>query len=160
MRGSWTFVALFLAAPDDELGRVWCQIRLMLRNILGIVVGLILGSVVNMAFVTVSASVVAPPPGADMTTVEGLTAAMPQLQAKHFVFPFLAHALGTLVAALVAVLIAGSHKVLIALGIGVLFLCGGIAASMMIPAPAWFIALDLVGAYLPMAWIGAKMGKA
>ena len=34
----------------------------MLRNILGIVVGLVLGSVVNMAFVTVSASVIAPPP--------------------------------------------------------------------------------------------------
>jgi hypothetical protein len=132
----------------------------MLRNILGIVVGLVLGSVVNMAFVTVSASVVAPPPGADMTTVEGLTAAMPRLQAKHFLFPFLAHALGTLVASLVAVLIAVSHRMKIALGIGGLFLVGGIAASMMIPAPAWFIALDLVVAYIPMAWIGGKLGKA
>ena len=132
----------------------------MLRNILGIVVGLVLGSVVNMAFVTVSASVIAPPPGADMTTVEGLTAAMPRLHAKHFVFPFLAHALGTLVASLMAVLIAVSHKMKIALGIGGLFLVGGIAASMMIPAPAWFIALDLVVAYIPMAWLGGKLGKA
>ena len=132
----------------------------MLRNILGIVIGLVLGSMVNMAFVTVSASVIAPPPGADMTTVEGLTAAMPRLEAKHFVFPFLAHALGTLVAALVAVLIAVSHKMKIAFGIGGLFLVGGIAASMMIPAPAWFIALDLVVAYIPMAWIGGKLGKA
>ena len=95
-----------------------------------------------------------------MTTVEGLTAAMPRLEAKHFVFPFLAHALGTLVAALVAVLIAVSHKMKIAFGIGGLFLVGGIAASMMIPAPAWFIALDLVVAYIPMAWIGGKLGKA
>ena len=132
----------------------------MLRSILGIVIGLVLGSMVNMAFVTVSASVIAPPPGADMTTVEGLTAAMPRLEAKHFVFPFLAHALGTLVAALVAVLIAVSHKMKIAFGIGGLFLVGGIAASMMIPAPAWFIALDLVVAYIPMAWIGGKLGKA
>jgi hypothetical protein len=31
---------------------------------------------------------------------------------------------------------------------------------MMIPAPAWFIALDLIAAYLPMAWLGAKLGKA
>jgi hypothetical protein len=132
----------------------------VLRNILGIVVGLVLGSVVNMAFVTISASVIAPPPGADMTTVEGLTAAMPRLEPKHFVFPFLAHALGTLVASLVAVSIAVSHRMKIALGIGGLFLVGGIAASMMIPAPAWFIALDLVAAYLPMAWIGGKAGKA
>ena len=132
----------------------------MLRNILGIIVGFILGNVVNLAFVTVSTSVIAPPPGADMTTVEGLKAAMPRLEAKHFVFPFLAHALGTLVASLVAVMIAVSHKMTIALGIGGLFLIGGIAASMMIPAPAWFIALDLIVAYIPMALLGAKLGKA
>lgn len=126
----------------------------------GIVAGLVLGSVVNMAFVTISSSVIAPPAGADMTTVEGLTAAMPRLEAKHFVFPFLAHALGTLVAALVAVSIVAQHNMRIAFGIGGLFLAGGVAASMMIPAPAWFIALDLVGAYLPMAWLGAKLGRA
>lgn len=132
----------------------------MLRNMFGIVVGLIAGSVVNMAFVTISSSVIAPPPGADMTTVEGLTAAMPLLEPKHFLFPFLAHALGTLVASLVAVSLVASHKMRVAFGIGGLFLAGGVAASMMIPAPAWFIALDLLGAYLPMAWLGAKLGRA
>lgn len=130
-----------------------------MKNILAIVAGFILGSVVNMALVTVSSAVIAPPAGADMTTVEGLQAAMPLLEAKHFVFPFLAHALGTLVASLVAATIAVSHKMMIALGFGVLFLCGGIAASMMIPAPAWFIALDLIVAYIPMAWIGGKLGR-
>lgn len=132
----------------------------MLRTFFGIVVGLGLGSLVNMAFVTISSSVIAPPPGADMTTVEGLTAAMPLLGPKHFLFPFLAHALGTLVAALVAVSLVTSHKMQVAFGIGGLFLAGGVAASMMIPAPAWFIALDLIGAYLPMAWLGAKLGRA
>jgi len=131
----------------------------VLRNILGIVAGFILGSVVNMGLVTVSSSVIAPPAGADMTTVEGLQAAMPRLEAKHFVFPFLAHALGTLVASLAAATIAASHKMMIALGFGGLFLVGGIAASMMIPAPAWFIALDLIVAYIPMAWIGGKLGR-
>lgn len=41
---------------------------------------------------------------------------------------------------------------------GVLYLCGGIAASLMIPAPAWFIALDLLLAYLPMAWLAVWLG--
>jgi hypothetical protein len=40
----------------------------------------------------------------------------------------------------------------------VVFLCGGVAASFMIPAPAWFITLDLLAAYLPMAWLGVRMG--
>jgi hypothetical protein len=42
--------------------------------------------------------------------------------------------------------------------IGAVFLCGGVAASFMIPAPAWFIALDLLVAYLPMAWLSIQIG--
>ena len=46
----------------------------------------------------------------------------------------------------------------VALVIGAVFLAGGIAASRMIPAPAWFVTLDLLGAYVPMAWLGARLG--
>ena len=132
----------------------------MLRNILGVVAGLIVGGIVNMGLIMVSSAVIPPPAGADLTTVEGLQAAMPLLEPKHFVFPFLAHALGTLAAALVACLIAVSHKMTIAIIIGALFLLGGIAASVMIPAPTWFKILDLVVAYIPMAWLGGKLGGA
>ncbi len=132
----------------------------MLRNILGVIAGLIIGSMVNMGLIMVSSSVIPPPAGVDMTTVEGITAAMPLLEPKHFVFPFLAHALGTLVASLIACLIAVSHKMTIALVLGILFLCGGIAAAYMISAPIWFEALDLIVAYIPMALLGAKLGGA
>jgi len=132
----------------------------MLRNIIGTIVGLVVGGIVNMGLIMISSAVIAPPAGADITTIEGLRAAMPLLEPKHFVFPFLAHALGTFTAALIACLIAVSHKTTIALLIGVLFLIGGIAASMMIPAPTWFKALDLIVAYIPMAWLGGKLGGA
>lgn len=29
----------------------------------------------------------------------------------------------------------------------------------LIPAPTWFIALDIIGAYIPMACIGGKLGN-
>ena len=132
----------------------------MLRNILGAIAGLIIGGIVNMGLIMISSSVIPPPAGVDMTTVEGLTAAMPMLEPKHFVFPFLAHALGTFFAALVATMIAVSHKMTIGIVIGVLFLIGGIAASMMIPAPTWFKVLDLIVAYIPMALLGARLGGA
>ncbi len=132
----------------------------MLRNVLGVIVGLIVGGIVNMGLIMIGPSIIPPPAGVDMTTAEGLQAGMLLLEPKHFVFPFLAHALGTLVAALVACLIAASHKMTIAMIIGVLFLCGGIAAAMTIPAPVWFIALDLIVAYIPMAWLGGKLGGA
>jgi len=132
----------------------------MVRNILAIVAGLVIGSIVNGFLVTVGPVVIPPPAGTDLTTVEGITAAMPLMKPINFLVPFAAHALGTLVGAMVAALIAVGSRMKFALAIGVLFLIGGIIASWMIPAPTWFVALDLIFAYIPMAWIGAKLGKA
>jgi len=72
--------------------------------------------------------------------------------------PFLAHAVGTLAGALAAYLIAANYKAQMAYVIGAVFLCGGVAASFLIPAPTWFIVLDLLAAYLPMAWLGVQIG--
>jgi hypothetical protein len=132
----------------------------MIRNILAVIAGVVAGGLLNSALIMLSSSVIPPPAGVDVTTAEGLQAGMHLLEAKHFIFPFLAHALGTLVGALVAALIAASHKMKFALGIGVFFLLGGIVASFMIPAPLWFKALDIVAAYLPMAWIGGRLAGA
>ena len=96
-----------------------------------------------------------PPDGVDMTTVEGMSAGMHLLGPEHFAVTFLAHALGTLVAYFVA----ASQKILAVYFIGVLYLIGGLVASTMIPAPLWFILLDLIVAYLPMAWLALKLGS-
>ena len=130
----------------------------ILRNVLGVVIGLVVGGAVNMSLVMAGPSVIPPPPGVDMATAEGLAKGMPLLEAKHFVFPFLAHALGTLAGALVAFLVAGSRHAALAFVVGVVFLAGGIAAAVMIPAPTGFIALDLVAAYIPMAWLATVIG--
>lgn len=129
-----------------------------LRNALAVVAGVVVGTIVNSALVALGPSLVPPPAGADMTTAEGLRNAIPLLEPRHFAVPFLAHALGTLAGALAAWLIAASHRERIAYAIGAVFLAGGVAASFMIPAPAWFIALDLVAAYLPMAWLAIRIG--
>ena len=71
--------------------------------------------------------------------------------------PFLAHAVGTFVGALAGSVLAASHRSIVAYAIGTVFLGGGIAASFMIPAPTWFIVLDLAAAYLPMAWLGLTL---
>ena len=129
----------------------------IVRNILAVIAGLILGGIVNMAIIAISGSIIPPPAGADMTTMEGIKAAMPLLEPRHFLMPFLAHALGTFVSALVAALIAASHQMKLAIGIGVFSLLGGITAVMMIPAPLWFNVLDLVAAYIPMGYLGGKL---
>jgi hypothetical protein len=128
-----------------------------LRNILAIVTGLVIGSIVNMGLINASGHVIPLPTGADVTTTEGLKASMHLFEPKHFLFPFLAHALGTLVGAATAAFIAASRQFELAMTIGVFFLVGGISMVMMVPAPAWFDALDLCVAYIPMAWIGWKL---
>ena len=129
----------------------------MVRNILSVIVGIVAGGLVNMGIVTLGPTLVPLPPGADMSTMEGVAAAMPLMEAKHFLVPFLAHALGSFVGALVAALLAASHKMSIALGIGAFTMLGGIIAALMIPAPLWFEAVDIIFAYIPTAWIAGKL---
>lgn len=131
----------------------------LLRNLLAVVAGVIIGGAVNMVLITLSPMLIPPPAGVDVTNSESLAAAMALFEPRHFVMPFLAHAAGTFVGALAAYLIAATCKVPFAYAIGVLYLCGGVAASFMLPAPAWFIALDLLAAYLPMAWLAIRAGK-
>lgn len=127
------------------------------KNILAVIAGLVIGSAVNMAIIMVSGSIIPPPEGADVTTMEGLKASMHLFEPKHYIFPFLAHSLGTLVGAFVAALIASSHKARFALVIGAFFLAGGIANVFMLPAPMWYNVVDLAGAYIPMAWLAIKI---
>ena len=114
------------------------------KNVLVVIAGIIIGSIVNMGIIMISGSI----------TMEGLKSTMHLFEPKHFLFPFLAHALGTLVGAFVAAKIAATRKQLIALLIGVFFLIGGSISISMLDGPMWFNALDLLMAYIPMAYLG------
>jgi len=130
----------------------------IIRNILAVVAGWLGGSIVNMGLVMIGHSVF-PIEGIDTNDMEALAEVMPTLGTEYFIFPFLAHALGTLVGAAIASLIAASHKITFALVVGALFLIGGIMVSFVIPAPTWFVVTDLVVAYIPMAWLGGKLAR-
>lgn len=126
----------------------------ILRNILAVIAGFIVGSIVNGLLISISSSVIPPPEGADTSTMEGLQAAIPLFEPKHFLFPFLAHALGTLVGAFVAAKISSNYGLQLAMLVGTIFFIGGLYMVFIVPAPLWFDILDLVVAYLPMAYIG------
>lgn len=130
----------------------------IVRNILAVVAGVIVGGVVNMGIIQIGPFVIPHPEGVNTSTMESLAASMHLFQTKHFVTPFLAHALGSLVGALVGAYIAVSHKMKFALGLGCWFLLGGIMAVYMLPAPMWYNVVDLMLAYIPMAYIGGKLG--
>ena len=129
----------------------------ILKNILAIVLGLLIGGTVNTGIIMVSGYIIPPPDGANLTTMEGLQAAMPLMKPKHFLMPFLAHAFGTLVGAFIAAKIATNNKMTFAIVIGCCFLVGGIMNIFMLPSPVWFTIVDLGFAYIPMAYLAGKI---
>ena len=130
-----------------------------LRNILAVLIGLTIGSLINGAIISISSAVIAPPSGVDIKTYEGLKSGLHLLEPKHFIFPFLAHAMGTFMGAISATIIAATNKLKFAMFIGILFLMAGIANVMMLPAPIWFNISDLILAYIPTAFFAFKLAN-
>ena len=131
----------------------------ILKNILAVIAGWIGGSMVNGGLVEVG-YLVYPLEGVDVTDFAALGEALSTASAEHFIFPYIAHALGALVGGLIAYFIANEkHKMTMALVVGGVFLLGGIAVNVLIPAPTWFKALDILTAYIPMAWLGGKIAS-
>lgn len=128
-----------------------------IRNILAVLAGLVIGSLVNTGLVNIGPYLIPLPPGADVSTMEGLRESMNLFSPLNFIAPFAAHALGTLSGAFVAAKLAASHPARLAMGIGAIFLLGGIAAVYMLGGPMWFIFADLLFAYLPMGYLGAVL---
>ena len=60
----------------------------IVKNILAVIAGLLVGSIVNMGIVMISGSIIAPPEGGDITTMEGLKATMHLFEPKHLFFRF------------------------------------------------------------------------
>lgn len=133
----------------------------ILRNILALVLGWLGGSAVNMGLVELGNKLI-PIDGIDYSLgqeelLAALAPLMSSLEPKYFLFPFLGHALGTLVGAFIAAKIAASAHMKIALGIGLFFFLGGVAINYMLPGPMWFSIVDILLAYFPMAWLGGKL---
>lgn len=127
------------------------------KNISAVVLGWIGGSCINIALIRTGHSLF-PILDVDPNDMDALAEVMPTLEVEYFIFPFLAHALGTFVGAIIASMTAAKNKMKFALTIGGLFLLGGIIVNYMLPGPTWFAVADIVLAYIPMAWLGGKIG--
>ncbi len=133
--------------------------NVIVKNVLAVIAGLIVGGLVNMGLVNIGPMVVPLPEGADLSNMENLQESMKLFTPVNYLFPFLAHALGTLSGAYVAAKLAASHQMKFAIAIGILFLLGGAAMVNMLGGPMWFNLADLLLAYIPMAYLGAVLAR-
>ena len=67
-----------------------------IKSILAIIFGWLAGSIINMGLIQTGHSVF-PIEGVDINDMEALASVMPTLGYEYFIFPFFAHAFGTLV---------------------------------------------------------------
>lgn len=126
----------------------------IVRNLLATIAGIVVGSLVNIGLINIGPSVIPVPEGADVSTMDGLRDSIDLFTPANFLFPFLAHALGTSSGAFIAAKLAISHQMKFAVVISVFFLAGGITAASMLGGPAWFTVSDLLFAYVPMGLLG------
>ena len=131
----------------------------ILKNILAVLAGLVVGNVVNGGIVFASLLMHPELQGIDMNDTEAFAEVMKGFGLSDYIIPFLAHALGTLAGAFIAAKIAATRKMTMALIIGVFFLIGGILNIMQLPYPTSMIVVDLALAYFPMAWLGGTLGS-
>lgn len=129
----------------------------ILRNILAVLAGLVLGSIANMALIQLGLHLFPFPEGFDMSNPESMSTHKHLIEPNQLLFPWLAHALGTLVGAAIAARLAAQHHLVMGMVVGLFFLAGGIYMAVAVPAPLWFIVADLALAYQPMAYLGAKL---
>jgi hypothetical protein len=131
-----------------------------MKSILLSILGLIIGAISNGLIVQLGTQLISAPAGQDLTTEKGLAAAMAHMLPIHFLFPFLAHALGTFIGAFFVSKMKVERSLIHAMAIGFAFLAGGVMMVLSLPVtPIWFTLLDLIFAYLPIAYLGYRLGN-
>jgi hypothetical protein len=128
----------------------------ILVNSLALIIGVIIGMFINMLIIEYGVILIPNPIGYDNTSMEAMKSTIHLLEPKHYIIPWLAHAMGTLVGALITFNLAKSNNFVLALVVCIVFLIGGSMMVLSLPSPIWFTILDLGLAYLPMAWIVKK----
>lgn len=128
-----------------------------LKSGLAVLAGIFVGGIVNFGIIMLSSFIIPPPDGVDVSNIESIKANIHLYKPIHFLFPFLAHTLGTLSGAVLAIKISKQTK--IAYMVALVFLYGGISMVTQVPGPMWFTVLDLGIAYIPMAWLATKMSS-
>lgn len=131
----------------------------ILKNIIVVILSMFAGGTLNSLIVKFGPKIFPLPEGVDPSNLESIAANIHRYDTGNFMTVFFAHALGTFVASFLIARFAASQHRRLALIPGFFFLIGGIMMTRMLDAPTWFDALDLLVAYLPMAFLGYLLGR-
>ena len=123
-----------------------------LKNIAIVFLGIIVGMIVNIGLIILGGLIF--PPSENFEPMNAMN-----WDFKYFIFPFLAHSIGTLSGALIVSKLSNKSSIILPLIVGLYFLMGGIYMITILPAPMWFVLLDVILGYIPMALLGWKLAN-
>tara|TARA_B100000401_G_C52298616_1_gene481570 strand:- start:87 stop:470 length:384 start_codon:yes stop_codon:yes gene_type:complete len=124
----------------------------VLKNIAIVILGIIIGMIINIGLIILGGIIF--PPSESFEPMNAIN-----WDYKYFIFPFLAHSIGTLSGAFIVSKLSKRFSIILPLIVGFYFLSGGIYMITILPAPTWFILLDVILGYIPMALLGWKISK-
>ncbi len=131
------------------------MLKVVLRNTLAVLVGLIVGGLVNWAFLLLNNMVFPLPEGTDMNDPAQMKEVIASMPGAAWIGVFAAHLGQAFVGGWVAAKLGVSRPVLLAMIVGVLSLAGGILNAIMLETPSWtWIEMPL---YLLVAWYAGRL---
>ena len=126
--------------------------RQILKNIGIVILSIIIGMIINIGLIIIGGIIF--PLSENVNPMNAIN-----WDFKYFIFPFLAHSIGTLSGAFVASKLSRNYHIIIPGIVGLYFLSWGIYMVTILPAPIWFICLDLIICYIPMCLLGWSLNK-
>ena len=128
------------------------------RNFIALLLAFLSAWLVTSAIIILGHSIVPTPEGMDTNSFESIKNNFHLFQTKHFIFPLIAHAMGTFISAYIVSHFAVSHKFKFALGVGVLFMFVSLWLSLRIGHFRWIGILE-IALYIPMSLFAYSLWK-
>lgn len=126
----------------------------MLRRLIGVIVGLLAGTIIVALIEGLGHALWPPPAGTDLRDPEQLKALLPTLPIGALAAVVVAWVLGSLGGGWMAATLSRDGRM--ALVVGFILLCMGVITMVQIPHPAWMWVMG-VALPLPAAWLGARL---
>lgn len=131
----------------------------ILRNLLVLFSGIVIGYYVNMSILMLSPIMTPPPEGMDVTNAASIKEHLHLIGPKYYIIPFIADAVGTLLGACFVASFALGPKLKWTISVGVFFMILGITNLVTMRSPMWFTIVNLSLAFLPMAFLGYQLRR-
>lgn len=128
----------------------------ILRSILAFLLAIVVAYLITTTIIIFGHEIIPVPEGMNTNDFESIKSNFHLFKTKHFIFPLLAHAVGTFISAFIVSHFAVNHKFKYAVGIGFFFTLASLILTIRIGHFNWIGLLE-IGHYIPVSILAYKI---